>query len=69
MSFGFQTKLRLHFATPLAVIVAIQLAELVAIAATSRKTKMESRRRAQNALSFKIRMTLMLLLYPVRVNL
>ena len=69
MNFNFHTKLRLHFATPLAIIAAVKLAELVAIAATSKAAKKIFHHRVQRAYSFKILMTFLLLIYPVRDHL
>jgi hypothetical protein len=66
LNFSFRTRLYLHYATPLAVIVAVKLAAILAILWTSVKKKQShARRRAQNALGFRILVTLLILLYPV----
>jgi hypothetical protein len=69
LNFDFRSKLYLHFATPLAIVGTIKLAEVVAIAITSRKAKARKdtttlRQKTQKALAFKIMMNFLLLIYP-----
>ena len=68
LNFKFRTQMLLHFATPIAMVVTIKLAEIAATAWTRmKKQQSKASRQAQSAYVFKIRMTILLLVYPVGI--